>query len=358
MKPLRVLVAEDSALARAIVADALKSSMHIGEVEFATDGLEAVKKVEEFDPDIVLLDVFMPVMDGLASLKEMLKKRPVRVILFSALTDRDSSIVLEALELGALDFIPKPKKLTHLGNLREFQQELVSKVLSLSQIPLEKITFQQQMRRAAPSPLQTTARRVPPKVAVVIAASTGGPSAVASVLRGLPSMLPAAIFIVQHMPKVFTTRYARRLGAVSALPVKEAEDDELVYEGHGYIAPGDFHMSVVRQGGVVRIKVFSGPKIHFVRPSADPTMISAAKAFRDKTVAVVLTGMGDDGSEGVKAVKRAGGYVIAQDKSTSIIFAMPEAAIKTGCVDEVLSLHDIPRRIAEVVFKKFKEVAG
>ncbi|RLG77008.1 MAG: chemotaxis response regulator protein-glutamate methylesterase [Thermoprotei archaeon] len=349
---IRVLIADDSAFMRKLIREVLSRDPAIEVVATASDGVDAVNKVLELDPDVVVLDVQMPRMNGLEALKEIMKYKPKPVIIFSAFTDRDADLSLQALRLGAVDIIPKPGGPISL-DISEVADQLLLKVKTAARSNLYALRQHSSLMLQRHRHFRLRVRRAAeefPDVAVAIAASTGGPSAVARVLSALPKDLPAAVLIVQHMPAFFTKRFAEHLDKLSELTVKEAENGEKLRMGTVYVAPGDYHMLVV-QGvdGAPQIKIHKGPKINNVRPSADPLFQSVARVFGRNAVAVVLTGLGSDGAEGVRYIKRYGGYVIAQDKETSVVFGMPRAAIETGCVDTILPLHQIASEIERVV---------
>jgi len=357
IKKIRVLIADDSALMRKLLREILSRDPEIEVVGVAKDGLEAVKEVLDKSPDVLVLDIEMPKMNGLEVLKKLSKLKPTPTVVFSAFTKEDTQLTINALNLGAIDVVSKPGGPISL-DISEVADELVRKVKAAARAGARGIS---KIRNIA-SAVQVVrkVKRVPtklveaPKIAVAIAASTGGPSALANVVSKLSADIPAAIFIVQHMPPYFTKRLAEHLDSVSNIHVKEASDGELVRTGVAYVAPGDYHMLVKKDlSGNIRIRLWKGPKINNVRPSADPLFESVAQVFGKNSIAVVLTGLGNDGAEGVKAIKAAGGYVIAQDRETSVVFGMPKAAIETGCVDAVLPIHEIGFEVDKVVRLRF-----
>ncbi|RLF04301.1 MAG: chemotaxis response regulator protein-glutamate methylesterase [Thermoprotei archaeon] len=351
---IRVLIVDDSALVRKILRTMLAADPEIEIVGTAQNGKEAVEKTLMLKPDVVLLDVQMPIMDGLEALRRIMGSCPTKVIMFSALTKKDADITLKALELGAVDFVTKPGGPISL-DIEQVRDELIRKIKTAvhAKIPkqiVERPVFSWRQVMAVAKPSKVISREAP-YIAVAIASSTGGPSAVAEVLKSFPSDFPAAVFIVQHMPAFFTKSFAEHLDMLTPLKVKEAEDGDQVYAGHAYVAPGDWHMRIEGLAPKVRIRLEKGPRINFVRPSADPTMEDVARCFGSFSIGVVLTGMGEDGKRGVQAIKSRGGYVIAQDQNTSVVFGMPQAAIESGCVDAVLPIDEIGNEIVKVVMK-------
>ncbi len=337
MTKIRVLVVDDSLFMRRIISDILSRDPQIEVIGIASNGLEGYEKTLELSPDVVILDVQMPVMDGLTALKKIMQDKPTPVIMFSALTKKDALVTIRALEYGAVDFLAKPYGPISL-DLSSVAEDLIRKVKAAAIAKIRMFKFPKAIAiKRRPKPLYGES----PPVAVAIAASTGGPSALREVLAKIPGDVPAAFLIVQHMPPFFTKVLAEHLDARSELKVKEAENGELVMPGVAYIAPGGYHMEVIKVGKIVRIRLNKGPKINNVRPSADPLMISVAKAFGANSIGVVLTGMGSDGAIGMRAIKEAGGRTIVQDEETCVVPGMPLAALKLGVVDKVLPIWDI-----------------
>lgn len=336
VQKVRALVVDDSAFMRRVIGDILSSDPGIEVIGFARNGEEAVEKVEALRPDVVTLDVEMPRLNGLGALSRIMRRAPTPVVMLSAYTDRGRKETIEALELGAVDFITKPSGEISI-HLAELKGEILSKV---------KVAARTRVRSLAKTVKQAPSRLPLRRIGgmnklVVIGASTGGPKAVLEILSKLPSNLPACFLIVQHMPKGFTTSFANRLNLKSSLKVAEAKEGATLSQGVAYVAPGDYHMLV--NGSTVDI--VKGLKLHGVRPAIDFTMESAAIKYGENTIGILLTGMGMDGAAGLKAIKERGGVTIAQDEETSLVFGMPKAAIKLGCVDEVLPLHKIPDRL-------------
>jgi len=336
---MKVLVVDDSALIRLRVSEILRNAGF--EVFTAKDGLDALEKVAKFDPDVITLDVNMPNMDGLRMLERLMKEKPKPVIMLSSLTHEGARETIEALRLGALDFIPKPS-----GGIEEIADELIRKITMVVKVSPNIIRLQN-LRRLKGEVVRRNWKAN--GVCVIVGSSTGGPSALEHVIPRLPEDFPAPVFIVQHMPPNFTKQLADRLNEISEIEVKEAEDNERVRNGVAYIAPGGMHMKLRRALSVVRIKVFDGLPVNNVKPSVDVTAYSVAQVYGGKAVGVILTGMGEDGARGMKRIHDLGGKVIACSEDTCVVFGMPKAAIEIGAVDSIKPLYEIAEEIARFV---------
>lgn len=342
MAKIRVLVVDDSALMRQLLSKLLSLDPNIEVVGVAADPYIAYDKIKVLQPNVVTLDVEMPRMDGLTFLEKLMQLRPTPVVMVSSLTGRGAETTLRALELGAVDFVTKPSHDVANSTLK-LGEELVEKV---------KIAAGAALRRrpaARPSTSPAAAvkkdgpllRRVRSTARVIaIGASTGGTEAIAEVLREMPSDAPG-IVIVQHMPPGFTTSFASRLNGLCRMRVKEARDGDRIMAGQVLLAPGDYHMQVVRSGAQDTVRVFSAPPVNRFRPSVDVLFNSCADQLGCNCVGVILTGMGYDGARGMRALHDAGGPTIAQDEATSVVFGMPKEAIAHGGVDQVLPLDQI-----------------
>jgi two-component system chemotaxis response regulator CheB len=340
-------VVDDSAFMRKLVSEILSTSGEFRVVGTARHGLDALKQIHALDPDIVTLDIEMPELDGLQALGYIMSETPRPVVMLSALdTPNGGELTIRALELGAVDFVHKPG-----GVARDSIDALGSRLLdALRAATLVNLRGVEVLAR--PSLVEQRTGRAAPAAAtnaVAIAASTGGPRALAEVIPRLPAGLDAAVLVVQHMPAGFTASLASRLNALSRLPVAEARSGERIEHGRVYVAPGGMHMRVVDLGGLPTIALEQTPPIWGVRPSADPLFRSAAHSFGPSLVGVVLTGMGRDGAEGLRAIRDRGGYAIVQDKGTSIVYGMPQVALTTAGADRVLPLNDIALEIAGAV---------
>lgn len=332
MEKTKVLVVDDSALIRRIVRDILESDPRFTVVGAARDGQDALEKIEKLAPQLVTLDVEMPRMGGLEALKEIIRLYRLPVIMLSSLTQRGSAVTVEALAHGAVDFVPKPD-MTATDARNSLARELLQKAAAAAGAQIIPLPAARRQPVSQPQATQA-ARRV-----VAVAASTGGPRALESIITALPGDLAAAVLVTQHMPPVFTKALAERLNKLSALEIKEAENGEPLLNGKVYVAPGNFHLEVDSRHCT---RLTQSPPVEYVRPSATVMMRTVAEVYRSHALGVILTGMGKDGKEGIAAIKRQGGVTLAQDEATSVIFSMPKAAIQAGVVDRVLPLGELP----------------
>lgn len=342
---IRVLVVDDSAIMRKLITDILKKDPDIEVVGQAVNGKEAIEKAKLLKPDVITLDIEMPEMDGLTALKILRKEVPqAKVIMFSSLTQEGAKATLEALANGAFDFVPKPSTKSFLESVKRIEEDLIPKIKASkgSGATLPKTSSFALKQRLRPGMYRVLG----------IGVSTGGPQTLMEILRAIPANFPAPILIVQHMPPLFTRQLADRLDKVCPLAVKEAEDGEPIREGSVYIAPGDLHMTVSSENRERRIKLTTDPPVNNCRPAVDVLFDSLAEGYNGSCLALVLTGMGRDGTEGARKIKQRGGAVIAQDAESSIVFGMPRSVIEAGLADEVLNLRDIPKRLKELFLVK------
>jgi two-component system chemotaxis response regulator CheB len=340
-------VVDDSAFMRKLISEILQTSGEFRVVGTARNGLDALKQIHALEPEIVTLDVEMPELDGLQALGYIMSETPRPVVMLSALdSPNGGELTIRALELGAVDFVHKPS-----GPARETVDVLAARLLdalraascvNLGGVPVLA-------RPATPERVGSLTAASAATNAVVIAASTGGPRALAELIPKLPGGMDAAVLVVQHMPAGFTASLATRLNALSRLPVSEARHGERIEHGRVYVAPGGFHMRVVEVHNAPIVALEQTPPIWGVRPSADPLFRSAAQRFGASLVGVVLTGMGRDGAEGLRAIRDRGGYGIVQDRETSIVYGMPQAALATAGADRMLPLGDIAAEITDAV---------
>ncbi|OGP58948.1 MAG: chemotaxis response regulator protein-glutamate methylesterase [Deltaproteobacteria bacterium RBG_13_61_14] len=345
MDPLiRVLVIDDSAFNRRVIADILEESGRARVVGVARDGEEGIKKAFDTRPDLITLDLEMPRMDGFTFLRIIMKSLPTPVLVISA--RHEDKNVFKALELGAVDFLAKPSD--HLKGADMLRQDLLLKINLVSQLRIKNV--QRLLNRESP-PRRVLAPALPPPSdqpvidLVAIGASTGGPSALQNVFSSLPTGLPTGFVVSQHMPAGFTRAFAERLGRNSNLAIKEAEDGDRVQPGHVLIAPGGFNMTLQEQSGEVRVKNEPrAPEDKYV-PSVNELFRSAARIYGPRLLAVVLTGMGNDGRDGIVAVKEAGGRTLAESERTAIVFGMPREAFATQKVDRVADLDEMALEI-------------
>jgi len=345
-RPIRVLVVDDSAFMRKTISTILNEAEDLEVVATARDGLDAVKKVTDYKPDVITLDIEMPRLEGLQTLGYIMSECPTPVVMLSAYTDNGAEATMKALEYGAVDFVCKPSGPISL-DLEKVAQELVSKVRLAAQVDVSRLQFME-LERMEKSRV-THRPFIEGRQLVVIASSTGGPRALYDIIPRLPADLPAAVLVVQHMSPGFTHSLAERMDRISELKVKEAQGGDEVLAGHVYFAPGNYHMIVDGEGDRELIRLHQGPPRNSVRPSADVTLEAAAKLYGGNCLAVVLTGMGHDGTAGVRLVKQAGGRILAQDEATSVVFGMPKSAIEAGVVDIVLPLDAFAEQITRQV---------
>ncbi len=359
---IRVLVVDDSAFIRRLMTDILSADREIEVVGTACDAFKAREAIKSLNPDVITLDVEMPGMDGIQFLSNLMRLRPMPVVMCSTLTEHGASVTLEALELGAIDFVQKPTAFSAEA-LREYSEEVTTKVKSAACSTVRGRSGPGPRRRTAASheiPSATekfTADAIlprviprvsaPTEVVVAIGASTGGTEAIRAVLVDLPEDSPA-IVIAQHIPKAFSGPFARRMDASCALNVMEAEDGQPVSAGSVYIAPGDRHLLLVREGGRYRCRLSDGPPVQRHKPSVDVLFRSVAQAAGANAVGVMLTGMGRDGAECMKEMREAGATNIAQDEATSVVWGMPGAAYEVGGVHSLHPLHQIAGKILEL----------
>jgi two-component system chemotaxis response regulator CheB len=332
MKKVRVLVVDDSALMRKLIPQMLAVDEAIDVVGTAMDGSFCLKKIEELKPNVVTLDLEMPGMNGIDTLKEIMRHKPVPVIVFSSHSTEGASVTMKALGLGAFDFVTKPKDAS--AHMTETAGELIAKVKAAADCKLKP-----RMIAGIPAkPEKAPAPSGAPNKIVAIGVSTGGPQALEFVLSQLPGDFPGAITVVQHMPDGFTDMFARRLDEVCPLRVKEAQSGDLLLPGRVLICPGSRHMKVKRLP-LGDIAVLSDePRVNGHRPSVDVLLRSVAEEFRQNAVGVLMTGMGDDGAEGLGAIKREGGMTIAQSEESCVVYGMPKAAIERGYAIRVVGL--------------------
>lgn len=332
--PVRVLVVDDSALMRKLIPQILQSDGTIQVVGTAMDGIFGLKKIEELRPQVVTLDLEMPGMGGIEMLKEIMRHHRIPVILVSSHSKEGAAITLKALALGAFDFVAKPVDVS--ARMPEIAQELIAKIKAAAQSRGIAVGPIREANRVGPKSTleqKTLASRV-----VAIGISTGGPQALQFLLPQLPADFPSSILIVQHMPEGFTEMFAKRLDEICAIRVKEAQSGDLLLAGRALICPGNRHLKVKRLplGDVVVLS--DEAKVNGHRPSADVLFNSVATEFGDKAVALIMTGMGDDGAEGLGAIKRAGGFTVAQSEESCVVYGMPKAAIDRGYAQRIVSL--------------------
>jgi len=338
---IRVLVVDDSALMRKRIGDIINSDGECEIIATARNGDEAIKSVAILRPDIITLDIQMSVMDGVVALKYIMSEWPTPVVIITGFSEYNGEKTIKCLEYGAVDLVMKPSGVISL-DIDTIRDEILTKVKAAARVNprlLRPVLMGGAVSKNRREPVFTN------KI-VVIASSTGGPRALADILPKLDPGIRAGIIVIQHMPEGFTCSMAERLNWESKIVVKEAEDGESIIQGEALIAPGGMHLTVIReQESTEAVKLSKGPKEHGVCPSADVTMKSIAPLYGENCLGVILTGMGNDGVDGLRAIKQAGGYIISEDEATSIVYGMPKAAYDAGIVDKVLPLPEIADEI-------------
>ncbi len=351
MSRIRVLVVDDSAFMRKIIINILEASPDIEIIGKAKNGQEAIEKITSLRPDVVTMDVEMPVLDGLQALGYIMSECPTPVIMLSGAESNQADLTLTAFQYGAVDFIQKPSGNISL-DMATKKDELIKKVKAAANVAVHKLGFIEEKKvnvhkKEKIEPVQRTRT----KKLIIIGSSTGGPRALQQVIPFLPSNLRAPVLIVQHMPPGFTKSLADRLNSQSMLKVREAVDGDILEIGTVYIAPGDFHMIVKQQNinGDLRevVTLTKTEKVQGVRPSIDVLLNSVAPIFKENTLGVILTGMGSDGTNGIRKLKSEGGKVIAEDESTCVVYGMPRSIIDQKLADHVLPINKIAQSITE-----------
>ena len=349
---LRAVVVDDSRFMRGLITDALAEG-DVDVVATAADGREAVDTVCEHRPDVVTMDVEMPEMDGIEAVDRIMRRQPTPVLMLSAHTGEGAEVSFEALDRGAVDVFAKPGGEVSAGVSR-LGEQLVETVRAVAAVDVDAGDRGDADETDPGVPSTPTVEATP--AVVVIAASTGGPNAVEQVLSAIPADAGLSVLVVQHMPAGFTTRFAERLDARSELSVREASDGDRIGPGEALVAPGDSHLEVSHASGPrVRVSLDDDDRGEPIQPAADVTMRSAAANVDCPLLGVVLTGMGSDGAEGVRAIDGAGGRIIAQDEATSAIYGMPKRAVETGGVDDVLPIEEVARGILDAAAASVEE---
>lgn len=340
---VNVLVVDDSVFMRKMISDILNDHDKIKVTNTASNGQIALETIAKHRPDVITLDVEMPKMNGIEALKIIQKQYQIPVVMLSSLTQQGAQTTLQALELGAFDFISKPSGSISF-DIKNKADEIKEKVLQAS-------TSKSQVKRSGHTRVLIKKQpHIKSDKILVIGVSTGGPKALKEVIPFLPGDLPVPVLVVQHMPPVFTNSLAKRLDSISNIKVKEAEHNERIRPGVVYIAPGNHHMCLDAAGKTIELN--QEPTIWGVRPAVDITLASAIKAYKNKVISVIMTGMGHDGSHGAKALKKAGGFCIAQDEETSTVYGMPKTVIDAGNANVVVSLYDIAKNIVDKIYEK------
>jgi len=342
MPKIRVLIVDDSVVIRRLLTDSLAGDPDLEVVGTAADGKIALAKITQVNPDIITLDMEMPVMDGLETLTAIRKIYPkLPVIMFSTLTARGAAATLDALARGASDYVTKPANVGSVTvAVQRIREELVPKIKGLCRRPADIVSCP--VIRKLTGVIAAASASID---VLAIGVSTGGPNALAALLPGLTAQFPVPVVIVQHMPPMFTRLLAERISAVSNLRAREGEAGALLAAGEAWVAPGDSHMEVERTAGGVKLRLHDGPPENSCRPAVDVLFRSVAKVFGNRSLAVVLTGMGQDGLIGCQFIREAGGQVLAQDEASSVVWGMPGAVSQAGLAEKVLPLNELAGEI-------------
>jgi two-component system chemotaxis response regulator CheB len=362
---IRVLIVDDSALVRKLLSEMLATARDIEVVGTAADPYAARERIKQLNPDVITLDVEMPRMDGITFLENLMRLRPMPVVMVSSLTQQGADVTLRALELGAVDFVAKPR-IDVAGTLSDYADELIAKVKVAASARINPRANQPRAVRpvdarhsadavlpaAVPRRVLQTTERV-----IAIGSSTGGTEAIRELLQALPPDAPA-IVISQHIPAAFSKPFAERMDRSSAMSVCQATDGQYILPGHVYIAPGDHHLLVERDGARYRCRLSDGPPVNRHRPSVDVMFRSVAQNVGPNALGVILTGMGDDGARGLKEMLEAGAATIAQDEASSVVWGMPGAAFKMGAAQQVLPLHRIPAELLRLLVQPHERATG
>ncbi len=345
-KKITILVVDDSALMRKMISDILNADSRIEVVATAQNARIALRKIEQYKPDIMTLDIDMPGMDGYTLLNRIMKECPLPVVVLSGLTQEGAALTVRCLEAGAIEVIPKPLA-TFCRDITPVAKELIKSIISISRSQIH-LTLGRYRKKIASKkevlPETGVGGEDVGKNIIAIGISTGGPSALAEIFPKFPERTPP-IFVVQHMPPNFTKALADRLNSISKITVKEAENKEIIKKNVAYIAPGNYHMVVGNDDGICKIILHKEKRIYGVRPSVDVLFKSMASIYGKRVRAIIMTGMGRDGVTGLKAIRSKGGITFAQDKHSCVVYGMPKIAMEEDCVDEEVKLEDIAAKL-------------
>lgn len=355
MKKIRVLIIDDSAVVRKVLTEILSADKHIEVVGTAIDPYIARDKIKKYNPDVLTLDIEMPKMDGISFLRNLMRLRPMPVVMISSLTEAGSELALEALELGAIDIVSKPR-LDVAHQLEDYASEIIEKIKSAASARVQPGIDRNKIRASTSLPKKGSTKHRKTSLTkfdatekiICIGASTGGTEAIKDILMNMQPDSPATI-IAQHIPAAFSGAFARRMDGLSAMAVTEAEDGQRVMPGCAYIAPGDKHMMLVRDGARYYIKLTEDDPVNRHRPSVDVMFRSVSESAGVNAVGIILTGMGADGAQGLKEMREAGAKTIAQDEKTSVVWGMPGVAVKLDAADYVLPLSNIASKVDDLL---------
>ncbi|CAH0525214.1 protein-glutamate methylesterase/protein-glutamine glutaminase [Vibrio hippocampi] len=357
---IKVLVVDDSSFFRRRVSDIINAAPRLEVIDVAVNGKEAVEKALSLKPDVITMDIEMPVMDGITAVREIMGKRPTPILMFSSLTHEGAKATLDALEAGALDFLPKKfediarnkdeavsllqQRVQQIASRRAFMRRPLTPPRPVAKVADSSITLGVKPRIATDTPARFRASGKSYQL-TAIGTSTGGPVALQQILTKLPANYPHPIVLIQHMPATFTAAFAARLNTLCQIGVKEAADGDVLKPGVAYLAPGGMQMMIEGRPGSAKIRIIDGGERMNYKPCVDVTFGSAAKVYQDKVLSMVLTGMGADGREGARMLKNAGATIWAQDEESCVVYGMPQAVTKAGLSTESLPLDRIAERI-------------
>ncbi len=350
MRKIKVLIVDDSPLIRKILCEILGSDPEIEVVGTASDPYIARDEILKMNPDVITLDVEMPRMDGITFLKRLMQYRPLPVVMISSYTQKNCALTIEALSIGAVDFVTKPTSGDITKGMSDLSQEIIQKIKSAAKAKLDAVLQKQPPKSAILSPLSFGNDRL-----IAIGASTGGTYAIQYILSRMPADTPG-ITIALHMPERYTKAFAERTNQMCSMEIREAKDGDLLKRGLALIACGGRHMMVKRRANGFCTTLDDGPPVYNYKPSIDMLFKSAAECAGSKAIGVVLTGMGKDGAKGLLKMKEAGAYTIAQDENTSLVYGMPKAAVQMDAAQEVIPLQQIPERILVRLLSAAKEI--
>ncbi len=352
---IKIIIADDSAFMRRLLSDLFLQEPDFMVLDTASNGKDAINKIKHLKPDLVTMDVNMPIMDGLTALEHLMQEHRVPVVMISSLTKDGADATIKALSLGAVDFIEKVSG--PISSIAGIKNEILSKCRAAVNANITKPFVLGSRNQAIHSSIPVKGNIKPMIVnnhasekLIAIGTSTGGPRALQQIITQLPRALPCGVVIVQHMPAGFTKSLADRLNTLSQLDVKEAENNDIIESGKVFIAPGNYHMTIESQGESRVIRLNQNPPVASHRPAVDILFESVAK-FGNKIIAVVLTGMGSDGAKGMQYIKKTGGYSIAEDQSTAVVYGMPRAVAELGLVDKVLPIDSIAAELVQLARK-------
>jgi two-component system chemotaxis response regulator CheB len=351
---VNVLIVDDSSFVRRSMTSALEADPEIKVVATASDGTDALAKLKDIDVDVVTLDVEMPRMDGLKTLQELMRVKPVPVIMVSSQTAQGAETTLKAMEYGALDFIPKDMEGPEFAQELRRKVKIISRQKAIVRLRSQRLKLEHTVQiyptkgaPAPPPPPGSTCKGA--RDLVVIGVSTGGPPVVQKILAALPRNLQACILIAQHMPASFTGPFANRLDAACQISVSEAADGDKYLRGHAYVCPGGRHISVRMRGAIPEVHVSEEPKDAIYKPTVNLLMSSAGNGMGPRTLGVMLTGMGSDGCEGARVLRAKGGYLIAQSEASCVVYGMPKAVVDEGLANQIVDADNIAQAIMSAV---------